>query len=161
MKSFTSIYRAIHFSSCVIIPRQSNIHQTSALRLPVFFPVSLFHLHLYFTEILSVLTAQCRYCPTLIQNYTELNRCKDTTFIFISCNFSHFSFAFLFQYIISLSACGTAVFRTASLNTTMARHFSIGIEPLLNYTSLSIIVIHSFRHPIGTTNTPSSGRLYA
>ena len=34
-------------------------------------------------------------------------------------------------------------------------------KPLLNYTSLSIIVIHSFRHPIGTTNTPSSGRLYA
>ena len=22
-------------------------------------------------------------------------------------------------------------------------------------------IIHSFRHPIGTTNTPSSGRLYA
>ena len=75
---------------------------TFAHRLPVFFSASLLHLHLYFTEILSVLTAQCRYCPTFIHNYTGLIRCKDTTFIFISSNFCLFSLVFLIQLFIRL-----------------------------------------------------------
>jgi len=90
-------------SPCVSSGFLHHRMNTFAHRLPVFFPVSLLHLHLYFTEILSVLTAQCRYCPTFIHNYTELISCKDTTFISISCNFSYFSFAFsLFHHPSSI-----------------------------------------------------------
>ena len=99
-------------SPCVSSGFLHHRMNTFAYRLPVFFPASLFHLHLYFTEILSVLTAQCRYCPTFIHNYTELIRCKDTTFIFITSNFCLFFSCFSFSAFYSplKSTCGKAVF---------------------------------------------------